>query len=74
MNRLDRHDTHDDFGGLHRDLAATGAAMSRRGLLRMAAKFGMGASALQLIACGSSPTSPSETAAGSTAAALTVAV
>ena len=29
-------DDHDDFGGLHRDLLATGAAMDRRGLLRLA--------------------------------------
>ena len=28
------HDHHDDFGGLQRDLLATGAAMDRRGLLR----------------------------------------
>jgi protocatechuate 3,4-dioxygenase beta subunit len=56
------HDDHDDFGGLHRDLHATGAAMDRRGLLRLAARFGLGAGALQLIACGeSSPTAPSTT-------------
>jgi hypothetical protein len=29
--------THDEFGGLQRDLAATGAAMERRSWLRMAA-------------------------------------
>jgi protocatechuate 3,4-dioxygenase beta subunit len=56
------HDDHDDFGGLHRDLLATGAAMDRRGLLRLAARFGVAASALQLLGCGgSSPTSPSDT-------------
>jgi protocatechuate 3,4-dioxygenase beta subunit len=56
------HDDHDDFGGLHRDLLATGAAMDRRGLLRLAARFGAAASALQLLGCGgSSPTSPSDT-------------
>jgi protocatechuate 3,4-dioxygenase beta subunit len=56
------HDNHDDFGGLHRDLLATGAAMDRRGLLRLAARFGVAASALQLLGCGgSSPTSPSDT-------------
>jgi protocatechuate 3,4-dioxygenase beta subunit len=56
-----RHDDHDDFGGLHRDLLATGAAIDRRGLLRLAARFGVGAGALQLIGCGSSPTSPTTT-------------
>ena len=60
-------DDHDDFGGLHRDLIATGAAMDRRGVLRLAARFGMGAGALQLLGCGgsSSPTSPSGTDTGS---------
>jgi len=59
-----QHD--DDFGGLHRDLLATGAAMDRRGVLRLAARFGMGAGALQLLGCGgpSSPTSPSGTETG----------
>ena len=53
------HDNdHDDFGGLQRDLLATGAAIDRRGLLRLAATFGMGAGALQLLGCGSSPTAP----------------
>jgi protocatechuate 3,4-dioxygenase beta subunit len=53
---------HDDFGGLSRDLAATGAAIDRRGLFRMAARVGAGFSALQLLGCGgSSPTSPSGT-------------
>jgi protocatechuate 3,4-dioxygenase beta subunit len=53
---------HDDFGGLSRDLAATGAAIDRRGLFRMAARVGAGFSALQLLGCGgSSPTSPSST-------------
>src|SRR5215218_4323237 len=60
------HDVHDDFGGLHRDLRATGAAMGRRGLLRLAARAGMGVGALQLIGCGSSPTSAAETPTGST--------
>ena len=60
------HDTdHDDFGGLHRDLQATGAAMNRRGLLRLAARVGISAAALPLFGCGgSSPTSPSNTSAG----------
>ena len=35
----DDHD-HDDHGGLHRDLRATGAVIDRRRLLRMAAGFG----------------------------------
>src|SRR2546429_208848 len=51
---------HDDFGGLQRDLLATGAAMDRRGMLRLAARFGIGAGALQLFGCGgSTPTTPS---------------
>ena len=59
---------HDDFGGLQRDLLATGAAMNRRGLLRMAARFGAGVGALQLLGCGSasSPTTPSTTSGGTT--------
>ncbi len=53
---------HDDFGGLHRDLQATGAAIDRRGLLRLAARFGAAAGAMQILGCGgSSPTSPSDT-------------
>ncbi|HEY7499212.1 MAG TPA: intradiol ring-cleavage dioxygenase [Vicinamibacterales bacterium] len=60
------HDDHDDYGGLQRDLRATGAAMDRRGLLRLAARFGVGAGALQLIGCGASPTSPTETSTGTT--------
>src|SRR5215218_8429743 len=53
------HHAHDDFGGLHRDLAATGAAMNRRGLLRLAAGIGAGFGAIQLLGCGgSSPTAP----------------
>ena len=52
-------DDHDDMGGLHRDLAATGAVMDRRGMLRLAARFGVGAGMLQMLGCGSStPTSP----------------
>ena len=53
------HQEHDDFGGLHRDLAATTAVINRRGLLRLVAGFGTGLGALQLIGCdGSSPTAP----------------
>jgi protocatechuate 3,4-dioxygenase beta subunit len=53
--------THDDFGGLQRDLLATGAVIDRRGLLRMAAKFGGAVGALQLFGCGGSPTQPAGT-------------
>lgn len=56
------HHDHDEFGGLHRDLRATGAAMNRRGLLRLAATFGGAVGALQLAGCsGDSPTSPTAT-------------
>ena len=58
----DEHHGHDDFGGLQRDLLATHAAMDRRGLLRLAATFGLGVSGLQLIGCGKSATSPTESA------------
>ena len=59
------HEPHDEFGGLHRDLAATGEAMDRRQLLRLAATLGVGASALQLMGCGdSSPSSPSPASGG----------
>ena len=60
------HEHHDDFGGLHRDLAATSAAMDRRTLLRLAAGFGLGIGSLPLLGCGSdSPTAPSESSSGS---------
>ena len=53
------HHDHDDFGGLHCDLAATGMAMNRRGLLRLAAGIGAGFGAIPLLGCGgSSPTAP----------------
>jgi len=48
--------SHDDFGGLHRDLRATGVAIDRRQLLRMAARFGVSVGALQILGCGSSST------------------
>ena len=48
------------FGGLQRDLRATGMALDRRGLFRMAARLGVGVTALQVFGC-SSPSSPSET-------------
>ena len=63
------HDHHDDFGGLHRDLAATGAAIDRRGLFRLAARIGGAVGAFHLIGCGDSPTSP--TAVSTTATSTT---
>ena len=63
------HGDHDDFGGLQRDLMATRVAMDRRRLLRFAARFGVGAGALQLLGCGSSsPTSPSTSGSGTSSA------
>ena len=48
----DHHeDDHDDHGGLHRDLNETGAVMDRRGMLRVATRFGVAMSAMQLIGC-----------------------
>ena len=65
MHHHDHRDDHDDMGGLHRDLAATGAVMDRRGMLRLAARFGVGAGMLQMLGCGGgTPTSPTT---GSTA-------
>jgi protocatechuate 3,4-dioxygenase beta subunit len=60
------HEHHDDFGGLHRDLAATGAAIDRRAWLRLAAGFGVSFGGMQLLGCGGgdSPTAPSETSGG----------
>src|SRR5262245_33776893 len=49
---------HDDFGGLHRDLKATGARIDRRAILRLAAGFGAGFSTLQLLGCSDSPSEP----------------
>ena len=60
------HDHHDDFGGLHRDLVATGAVMDRRHLFRIAAKLGAGVGALQMLGCGGSPTAASDTTTTST--------
>jgi protocatechuate 3,4-dioxygenase beta subunit len=51
---MSMNDHHDDFGGLHRDLLATGSAMDRRSLLRVAAQFGASIGALSLFGCGSS--------------------
>jgi len=44
-------DDHDEFGGLHRDLRLTGAAMDRRGALRFAARFGASLGAIHLLGC-----------------------
>jgi protocatechuate 3,4-dioxygenase beta subunit len=62
----DHQDDHDDFGGLGRDLCATGAAMDRRRLLRLAGRFGAALGVLPLIGCGSSPTTPSSTGSTNT--------
>ena len=43
---------HDDFGGLHRDLLATGREVGRRRLLTLAGGFGASVGALQLMGCG----------------------
>jgi len=52
--RNQRHDDdHDDHGGLHRDLTATGSAMGRREVLR---RFAFGAGALALLGCGDAGT------------------
>ena len=45
------HGHHDDFGGLQRDLLATGAAIDRWQMLRMAARFGASVGAIQLLGC-----------------------
>lgn len=49
----DQHNNepHEDYGGLHRDLMATGTKMSRRNILRMAASFGASAGVFQLLGC-----------------------
>jgi protocatechuate 3,4-dioxygenase beta subunit len=60
-------DVHDDYGGLHRDLRATRAAMDRRGLFRLAARFGAAVGTLQLLGCTSNATSPSDTSTGGAA-------
>ncbi|MET0397692.1 MAG: dioxygenase [Longimicrobiaceae bacterium] len=50
MRHHHHDDGHDDFGGLHRDLSATGSAMGRRDLLR----YALGAGALALFGCSDS--------------------
>jgi protocatechuate 3,4-dioxygenase beta subunit len=72
MSALNLHDDHDDFGGLHRDLLATGAAMDRRGMLKLAARLSGAVGALQLFGCGgsaASPTSPTTTTTTTTSSA-----
>jgi protocatechuate 3,4-dioxygenase beta subunit len=59
------HDNHDDFGGLHRDLRATGAAIDRRQWLRVATAAGVGLGVLPFAACGNAPTAPSSTTSSS---------
>jgi protocatechuate 3,4-dioxygenase beta subunit len=56
MSHTPPHDDHDDFGGLHRDLIATGAAISRRSALRSAASLGLGLGTLQLLGCSDAAT------------------
>jgi protocatechuate 3,4-dioxygenase beta subunit len=53
MHSHDHHGDHDDFGGLQRDLAATGAAMGRRRVLQLGAQFGAGLGLLKLLGCSS---------------------
>jgi hypothetical protein len=43
MKHQHNEDHHDDHGGFQRDLRATGAAINRRALLRLAATLGGGA-------------------------------
>ena len=47
-------DDHDDMGGLHRDLLATGRTMDRRRVLQLAAQLGAGMGFLQLLGCSDS--------------------
>jgi protocatechuate 3,4-dioxygenase beta subunit len=53
MSHHHHDDDHDDMGGLHRDLRATGGVMDRRRVLRMAASWGARLSVLNLLGCGS---------------------
>ena len=62
---------HDDFGGLQRDLRATGAAMNRRSLLRLAARVGMATGTLQLLGCSDNQLAPTALDAGSTTGTTT---
>lgn len=48
---MSQHDDHDEFGGLHRDLRLTGAALDRRQVLRVAVRLGAGLGVMQLFGC-----------------------
>jgi protocatechuate 3,4-dioxygenase beta subunit len=65
MNSHSRAD-HDDFGGLHRDLAATAMRVSRRNVMRALGLIG----SATLVGCGDdqSPTSPTATTTTTTVA------
>lgn len=60
----DHDDHHDDHGGLHRDLFATGKTLDRRALFRQAARMGAGLGALHLLGCGGSAASAAATVTG----------
>lgn len=60
----DVHHDHDDHGGLHRDLLATGRTLDRRTMLRAAASMGVGLGALQLLGCGSESMTGSDAETG----------
>ncbi|HXT70504.1 MAG TPA: intradiol ring-cleavage dioxygenase [Vicinamibacterales bacterium] len=68
---MSSHLHHDDFGGLERDLKATGAIMDRRELFRIAARLGVGVSALSVFGCGgttaASPSGSSSSSGGGSA-------
>ena len=69
MARPHNHDDpgHDDFGGLHRDLRATGQALGRRRLLTMAGGLGLGLGGLSLFGCDKNPNAPTDsTSTGTT--------
>lgn len=57
---MSHNDVHDEFGGLHRDLLATGARIDRRELLRLGAKLGLSFGALQLLGCGGDSSGPKD--------------
>jgi protocatechuate 3,4-dioxygenase beta subunit len=63
---MSAHHDHDAFGGLQRDLLATGAVMDRRSLFRMAGRFGSAVGAFQLLGCSNSTTAPTSTTATTT--------
>lgn len=53
-------DDHDDMGGLHRDLLATGRTMDRRRVLQLAAQLGAGIGFLRLLGCSDSSVAGSD--------------